>query len=298
MRPGDQTGDIGHHKRAVGPDLNQPQMRVNRGERIGADFRTGPRDAGKQRALPGVGLADEADVGDHLQFQAKLARLAWITGGGGARGTVGGRLEANIPLSPGPAAGGDHRCPFGREILEENLVDRVEDHRPNGDFDGQRFSRGPLAARASPLLADAGAPCAAGGQMKQCSGIAVGGDDHIAAAPPVTAVRTAARNVLLAPKTDAAVSTLPGLNLYLNLVNKHYFSPSSRQKTSVSRCPNAKHSQSQKNGRTYLLGTPIYTLTSFSKAVPPRKRKIRMRVRNLGFFTAGPPQDSDLRQPR
>ena len=57
--------------------------------------------------------------------------------------------------------------------------------------------------------------------MKEAEDVAVGAEDHVPSASAVAAVRTAARNVFFAAKTDAAVPPLAGKDFDFNFVNKH-----------------------------------------------------------------------------
>ena len=76
---------------AVAGQFDDAELRLERGEGVVGDLGPGRGDRAEQRALAGVGHADEADVGDELQFQPEPAFLALGAGLGVARGLVGRR---------------------------------------------------------------------------------------------------------------------------------------------------------------------------------------------------------------
>ena len=79
------------------PDkLDDAELRLERGERVVGDLRPGGGDRAQQRALAGVGHADQADVGDQLQLEPEVSLLAFGAGLGVARGLVGRRFEMPV----------------------------------------------------------------------------------------------------------------------------------------------------------------------------------------------------------
>ena len=84
----DEARDIGHDELAVAIDVDDAEVGVLGGEGIVGDGGAGAGEAGEERALAGVGFADEADVGDDLELQEQLAALrlrrrAWNRAGRG-----------------------------------------------------------------------------------------------------------------------------------------------------------------------------------------------------------------------
>ncbi len=92
----DEAGDVGDDDSAVAFEFDDAKLRFERGEGIVGDLGPGGGDRSQQRALAGVGHADEADVGDQLQFQPQSAFLAFGAGLGVARGLVGGGFELPV----------------------------------------------------------------------------------------------------------------------------------------------------------------------------------------------------------
>ena len=106
--PSIRPGMSASTKRVRRPTVDHAEVRVLGRERIIGDLRRGPRQPAEQRRLARIRQADQADVGDHLQFEddpAFLARLAGLAFAGRAVGRGGERLVAVAAL----AALGDDR---------------------------------------------------------------------------------------------------------------------------------------------------------------------------------------------
>ena len=87
MRPG-HVGD----RRAplvVLAEVEHPEVRLERRERVVGDLRVGRRQRGEQGRLAGVRQADEPDVGDQPELEAEPALLARLALLGVLRGPVG-----------------------------------------------------------------------------------------------------------------------------------------------------------------------------------------------------------------
>ena len=85
----DQAGNIGNDETLVGLDADHAKMGLQRGERIIGHFRRCRRDGADEGGLAGVGKAEHADIGQHLELQAQLALLAVRALGGFAWRPIG-----------------------------------------------------------------------------------------------------------------------------------------------------------------------------------------------------------------
>ena len=99
----DQAGQVGQDEDAFAAGVDDAEVGVLGRERIVGDLRLGLRQPAEQRRLAGVGQADQAGVGDDLQFQDEPAFLA---GRRPARYWRGARLvevaKALLPRPPRP----------------------------------------------------------------------------------------------------------------------------------------------------------------------------------------------------
>ena len=77
------------------------------GEGVVGDLGLGGGDAGDEGGLAGVGIADQADVGQQLEFQAVIALLAGAAQFVLARGLVDAGGEVLVAASAAPALGDD-----------------------------------------------------------------------------------------------------------------------------------------------------------------------------------------------
>ncbi len=221
MRAFDQARDVGHHERAVEIDLHDAEVGDLRGERIVGDLRPGPRHAAQERALAGVGHAHEAHVGDHLEFEPQAPALALFAGREVARGLIGGRLEPRVSFAAFAAAGRHHAIARLREVLQQQVVLVVEDHRAGRDENDQIVGAGAVALGAAARLARLGPPMLAVHQRREAVDARLGDNDHAAAVAAVAAVGPATRNVLLAPEADATVAPFAGFDLDRDAVDEH-----------------------------------------------------------------------------
>jgi hypothetical protein len=104
----DQSRQVGEDERRVSAEGDQAEVRVLGRERVVGNFWPRPRQPRQERALAGVRLAHQADVGDDLQLQNYVPPLAFATGRALARGAIGGGLEGRIPFAPSPSHCRDH----------------------------------------------------------------------------------------------------------------------------------------------------------------------------------------------
>src|SRR5271157_6285672 len=111
--------DVGNHKADLVrwlADRYHAEVRLQRCERIIRDLGTRCRNARDQRALAGVGIADQPDVSQQLQLQPQHALLAGMPLFVLTRGLVRGSSEASI-ATPAASAARHHDALIGsREI--------------------------------------------------------------------------------------------------------------------------------------------------------------------------------------
>src|SRR5207237_2484295 len=119
----DESGNIGDDEAggigiAALAQQNDAQIGLESGEGIIGDLGPGSADARDQRALAHVGIADQADIGQQLQFEAKETLFAGAAEFVLARRLMGGGGEAGIAASAAPAAGDDDALIGARKIVQ------------------------------------------------------------------------------------------------------------------------------------------------------------------------------------
>ena len=131
-------------------------------------------------------------------------------------------LKCALPKPPLPPLRDRHRLPDLGQVGEQRLAVFLIDLRA-----GRHLHEDVLAVRAVAVLAHAGPAVL----RREVLLVAVvdqrvepvdGRDDHVAAAPAVTAVRPAELDELLAAERDAAVSAVAGADIDLGLIKKFH----------------------------------------------------------------------------
>src|SRR5215204_7375156 len=89
------------------------------GERVGSDFGPGVRNGGQQGRFTGVGIADQADFSDDLQFEQEFTFLARFTRLGEAGGLTGSGGEVTIAQATAAAFAEDKTLAVLSEIDDQ-----------------------------------------------------------------------------------------------------------------------------------------------------------------------------------
>ena len=162
--------------------------------------------------MPALGSPEQTDVGEHLEFEAQVARLPRRTIGGSSRCAIGARFEARIAEAAFAAFG--HALPlsvFGQVTDQLARIDVMHDgaagHAHVAVVAG--FA-GHVAAGTAFAVLCAKLPC--NPKVRECVQRSIRDEENIAAIAAVATVRATLRNVFFAAKTQAAVATVAGLN--------------------------------------------------------------------------------------
>src|SRR6516164_7014616 len=215
----DQTGEVGQDDFLVVQPYDA-ELRLQRRERIVGDLRPGVRDRSEERRLPGVGQADQPDIGDQLQAQPHPGLMAGPAGIGAARRAIGralmmrvtktaiAALQENPPLA-GAGEVGKHLAVLGIHDLspDRQLQDEI------GAIGTGALAPGPRSAvRCTEVL-----PVAVVDQSVQ---IAHNGKDDLAAFAAVTTIGAAELDELLATKARGPAPAITALQIDLALVEE------------------------------------------------------------------------------
>ena len=219
--PFDESGQVGEHEPGVAAERDDTQVRVLRSERIRGDFRRGPREAAEQRGLPGIGESDEPGVGNHLQFEANPAFLAFDAGFELAGRAVGRTLEVNVPFAAATAFGNDEFVAEVDEVAEDVAAFAVADLGAGRDEQHDVLGIGAGAFRTHAGFAVLGAPVLLHGEAGEVVGVGVGANDDGAAIASIAAVGAALGHVLFAAEGDHASAAIPTLNEQFHAIDEH-----------------------------------------------------------------------------
>ncbi len=219
----DEPGHVGDRRTpfVVLAEVHDPEVRLERGERIVRDLGRRGGDRGEDRRLARVGQPDEPDVGDESELEAEPALGARLTLLGMLRRLVGRGLEVRVAEAAATAAG-DHRALADRDQVRHEraglvVVDRragrhVEDQVVAGTTVPSRLRAAATRGRAEVVP-----------MVEIAQGRLPGIDPKVDRSPAtaVAAVGTAARNVRLLPEGRGPVTTIAGADPDLHAVEEH-----------------------------------------------------------------------------
>ena len=195
---------------------------MERGEGVVGDLGARVADGGDEGGLARVGHAQQAHVGQHLQFQLEAAALARPAGGFLARRTVDGALEAQVAKAA-VAALGDHDLLARRQQLEQHVARLgVADDGAHRHLQRDVVAGCAEHVRAHAVLAAPGLVPARVAKVDQRVQVGVGHREHVAAAPTVAAVGSAEFLEFLVAEGHAAIATIAGGNVDERFVNEFH----------------------------------------------------------------------------
>jgi len=137
MRAFNESGHVGDDKGLlVGllADRDHAEIGLEGGERVVGDFGARGGDAGDERGLAGVGIADEADVGEQLQFQTIAALLAGAAQLMLARSLMRAGGEMLIAPAAAAALGDDDLLVGLTKVVDELAGFGVEERGADGTW--------------------------------------------------------------------------------------------------------------------------------------------------------------------
>ncbi len=218
-RAGDQPGHVGDGEHGVA-GLDHAEVGHQRRERVVGDLRSGRGHRGDQRGLAGVGIADEGDVGDALELEHGLERLAGLAEQREAGRLAPRRGERGVAETTAAAAGGDEAGADADQVGDQLTRLGVAYHCAVGHPDHQVAALGAGAVGALAGLAAGGALVRMAMQVEQRGHTRVDEQHDIAAPAAVTAVRAAERLELLAMHRRAAMAAVAGGGVQERVVYK------------------------------------------------------------------------------
>ena len=203
------------------PATTTPRFGCKRGERIIGDLGTRRRDARDQRALAGVGIADQADIGQQLQLQAQVALFAGLAFFMLARRLMDRGCEARVAASAATAASNDDTLVGMREVVHQFAGDFVVDDGADRNLQDDALALAAGLVGAFAVTAALGLVFGIEAEVHQRVVALAGFHDDVAAVPAVAARGPAARHEFLATEGHAAVAAVAGLDSNFGFVNEH-----------------------------------------------------------------------------
>ena len=215
MRAFDEARHVGHDEAAVVAQGHDAQVRRQRRERVVGDLRPRGRDARDERGLAGVREADETDVGQELELQPQLLRLAGHARVRAARRAVRGGREAGVAAAA-LAAGRDEDTlarlgQVGQLDQLSAVLDDLVDHRADRHLQHEGLAVAAVPVRAHAVLAALRLEPLVEAVADERVHVGAGDEEDRAAVAAVAAAGPAAWHELLAAERDAPAPAGPGL---------------------------------------------------------------------------------------
>src|SRR6266404_5047578 len=211
VRAFDQAGNVGNHEaHFMGCVANRDdsEIRLERGKRIIRNLRARRGNSRNQSGLSDIGISDEADIGEQLQFETQRALFAGASFFMLARGLMGGGLEAGV-ASSAAAAAGDHDPVIGtREVMHDVAgVGRVN-NRPDWNLQENVYTFATGLVRSFAVTAALGFVFRIETKMDQGVVALAGFHDDVATLAAISAGWPSARDKFLPAEGEAAIATV------------------------------------------------------------------------------------------
>src|SRR5437667_4571242 len=231
VRAFNQTGKISNDKSAselaamptgAAVGIDNAEIGLECGERIIRNF--GPRrgNHGNQRRLTRIGVANQADIGEQFQLQAKMPLLAGKSIFMFARGLVPRLGKMLIAASTAPPMGDQYALAGRSKIGDGGAALIVKGKRADGHLQDHVLARMAGAVGAFAVASAIGLEFTIVTVSQQRVVVWVGFKINVAAMAAVTAGGTASRNIFFAPESDAAVAAVAGLHENFGFINEHW----------------------------------------------------------------------------
>ena len=224
MRAFNEAGHVGDdeglHLRLL-THGDHAEIGLERGEGVVGDL--GPRggDARDECGLAGVGIANQAHVGQQLEFEAIEALLAGVAQFVLAGSLVDGGGEVLVAASAASALGDDDLLVGLGKVVNQLAGFLVVKAGAYGNLQNDRFGVLAGAVRAHAVFAVPRLVFRIVAEVNQRIVALRRDHDDVAAMAAVAARGTAARNEFLAPEGHAAIAAVTGLDANFCLINKH-----------------------------------------------------------------------------
>ncbi|GGU58538.1 hypothetical protein GCM10010211_24400 [Streptomyces albospinus] len=214
----DQARDVRDRvDRGTGRD--HTQIGHQRGEGIVRDLRLGRGEHRDQRGLAGAGVADQRHIGDGLQLQHDVPRLAGLAEQREAGGLAAGGGQRGVAEAAATALARDEGGALAHQV-GQHLAVPVQHDRAVRDRQDQVLAVLALAVVARAGLAVGGLAVRVVVVVEEGGDVLVDDQDHVAAPAAVAAVGAAERLELLPVNGGTAVASVTRGDVQLDAVHE------------------------------------------------------------------------------
>src|SRR5260370_41861097 len=222
MRAFNEAGQIGYNKSpaklgavttGAAISIDNPEIGLQRGEWIVGNFGARRRDHGNQSGFARVGVADQPDIRQEFQFEAKMALFTGESVLMFARGLMPGLGKVLIAASAASAVGDEDALARRGEVSDGSAL-IVKHQRADRNLQNHVLSGVAGAVGAFSVGAAIGLEFAVVAVAQQRVVVLLGFPVDVAAIAAVASGGAAARNIFLAPQGHAAGTPIAGLHEY------------------------------------------------------------------------------------
>mmetsp|Transcript_20978 Transcript_20978/g.80913 ORF Transcript_20978/g.80913 Transcript_20978/m.80913 type:complete len:338 (-) Transcript_20978:524-1537(-) len=218
----DEPRNVGDDEALFRRDAHDTEVGVQRRERVIGNLGLGVRDRRDQRRLAGVGLPQQAYIGQHAQFEAHLLDFARPARRLLPRRAVGRGLEMQVAKAAIAALAQQDALARLQQLADHCLGFEVGDDGADGHAQDDIVRRCAEAVGAATGLAIARLVAARIAVVDQRVEVAVGLGPDAAAFAAITAVWPAKGNEFLAAKARAARAAVTGGDIDGGFVNEFH----------------------------------------------------------------------------
>src|SRR5471032_396179 len=204
----DQAGNVGDHKAFLVRHAHHTQVRVQGGKWVVSDLRTRVRYGRNEGGLASVRHAQQADVGQHFQFEAQFAAFAFLALAFLAWCAVGRGLEVDIAPAAFAALGQQFDLAVLGKVGQDFTARVVDDQGADRHAQVNIISALAVAIRAAARLAIARLVHFGKAEIDERVDIAVGHGPDGPALTAIAAIGTAERPEFFTAERGTAVAAI------------------------------------------------------------------------------------------
>ncbi len=226
VRAFDESGHVSDDKAPVLVERYHAEVRGECRKRIVGDLGLRSRDPGYQGGLPGVGKANQSDIGEQLEFETEVLLFAVFAGLHLARCAIGGCREMRVAQTAASALRHQHAVARVRQIRDElrlrrQLARAVEHESSHRDGEFQVMAAAARTVGPFAVTAALGRKFRMKAEVDEGVQVRAGDDVDRAAVSAVASAGTAARDIFLSPEGQTAAAAVSCRDVDVYFVDEH-----------------------------------------------------------------------------